>query len=107
MSLDTIHESDYDPRRWAMFAVLLVGAFLPPLDFFIVNVALPSIRAELETGPAAQQLVISVYATVYAATLITGGRFGDLYGRSRIFFIGLVGFAAASLCAAWLSRPWY
>lgn len=34
-----------DPRRWAMFSVLLVGAFLPPLDLFIINVALPSIRA--------------------------------------------------------------
>jgi MFS family permease len=105
MTVGTIHENDYDPRRWAMFAVLLVGAFLPPLDFFIVNVALPSIRAELETGPAAQQLVISVYATVYAATLITGGRFGDLYGRSRIFFIGLVGFAAASALCGLAQSP--
>lgn len=88
-----------------MFVVLLVGAFLPPLDFFIVNVALPSIRGELGAASSAEQLVISSYAGLYAVTLITGGRLGDLYGRGRVFFIGLIGFAAASmLCGlAWSS----
>ena len=47
MTVGTIHESDYDPHRWAIFAVLLVGAFLPPLDFFIVKVALVDRRAIL------------------------------------------------------------
>ncbi|MDN4055027.1 hypothetical protein QPK32_18290 [Massilia sp. YIM B02763] len=53
-----------DPRRWAMFAVLLVGSFLPPLDFFIVNVALPSIQHELGTSSSAEQMVISAYAAL-------------------------------------------
>ncbi|WP_322036505.1 MFS transporter [Burkholderia cepacia] len=95
-----------DPRRWAMFAVLLVGAFLPPLDFFIVNVALPSIRAELGASSSAEQLVISSYAGLYAVTLITGGRLGDLFGRGRVFFLGLIGFAIASTLCGFASSPW-
>lgn len=70
-----------EPRRWTMFVILLVGAFLPPLDFFIVNVALPAIHNELSTSSSAEQLIISSYAAVYAVTLITGGRLGDIYGR--------------------------
>lgn len=95
-----------DPRRWAMFSVLLVGAFLPPLDFFIVNVALPSIRAELGASSSAEQLVISSYAGLYAVTLITGGRLGDLFGRGRVFFLGLIGFAIASTLCGFASSPW-
>jgi MFS family permease len=89
-----------------MFAILLVGAFLPPLDFFIVNVALPSIRGELGAASSAEQLVISAYAGLYAVTLITGGRLGDLYGRGRMFFIGLIGFAAASMLCGLAGSPW-
>lgn len=95
-----------EPRRWLMFAVLLVGAFLPPLDFFIVNVALPSIQQDLGTASSAEQLVISSYATLYAVTLLTGGRLGDLYGRGRMFFLGLLGFAAASLMCGLATSPW-
>lgn len=89
-----------------MFIVLLVGAFLPPLDFFIVNVALPSIQADLGTSASAEQMVISAYAALYAVTLITGGRLGDLYGRSRMFFLGLIGFSAASLLCGLAWSPW-
>ena len=100
------HHPTPEPRRWAMFIVLLAGSFLPPLDFFIVNVALPSIRAELGASPSAGQLVISSYAALYAVTLITGGRMGDLYGRGRMFFIGLAGFTAASLLCGLAWSPW-
>jgi len=84
----------------------LVGAFLPPLDFFIVNVALPSIQGELGASSSAEQLVISAYAALYAVTLTTGGRLGDLYGRGRMFFIGLIGFADASLLCGFAWSPW-
>ncbi|OSQ33977.1 MFS transporter [Thalassospira sp. MCCC 1A01428] len=92
-----------DPRRWIALVILLVGAFLPPLDFFIVNVALPSIREDFRASAAAMQLIISGYATTYAVMLITGGRLGDLYGRRNVFLSGMLGFAAASaLCGfAW------
>lgn len=95
-----------DPRRWAMFSILLVGAFLPPLDFFIINVALPSIRTDLGASSSAEQLVISSYAGLYAVTLITGGRLGDLFGRGRMFFIGLIGFATASMLCGFANSPW-
>src|SRR5271155_5926728 len=85
-----------DPRRWAALAVLLVGAFLAPLDFFIVNVALPAMAAGLKASAAEMQLVISGYAVVYAVLLITGGRLGDIFGRKAVFMIGLAGFALAS-----------
>lgn len=100
-SCDT--EDKLDPRRWAALVILLVGAFLPPLDFFIVNVALPSIREDFQASASTMQLIISGYATTYAVMLITGGRLGDLYGRRNVFLSGMVGFAAASaLCGlAW------
>jgi EmrB/QacA subfamily drug resistance transporter len=92
-----------DPNRWAALVVLLTGAFLAPLDFFIVNVAMPSITTGLGATAADVQLVISGYAVVYAVFLITGGRLGDIFGRKSIFLIGLAGFAVASaLCGlAW------
>lgn len=92
-------------RRWLAFAVLLVGAFLPPLDFFIVNVALPSIRGSLGTSAAELQLVISGYAAAYAVFLITGGRLGDLFGRRRIFLIGITGFGLTSVICGLATSP--
>jgi EmrB/QacA subfamily drug resistance transporter len=94
-------EAAPDPRRWLALAVLLVGALLPPLDFSIVNLALPSIQADLGASPGEVQFVISAYAATYAVFLITGGRLGDLFGRRRLFTIGIAGFTLASLlCAA-------
>lgn len=96
-------EDKLDPRRWVALVILLAGAFLPPLDFFIVNVALPSIREDFQASASTMQLIISGYATTYAVMLITGGRLGDLYGRRNVFLSGMVAFAAASaLCGfAW------
>jgi MFS family permease len=85
-----------DTRRWLALIVLLTGTLLPPLDFFIVNVALPAIRLGLQASSDISQLVISVYAAAYAVTLILGGRLGDLYGRKRVFLAGMIGFGIAS-----------
>ncbi|MFP3756280.1 MFS transporter [Cupriavidus sp. SIMBA_020] len=85
-----------DSRRWLALVVLLTGTLFPPLDFFIVNVALPAMRAGLEASSDVSQLVISVYAAAYAVTLILGGRLGDLYGRKRVFVSGMLGFGIAS-----------
>jgi EmrB/QacA subfamily drug resistance transporter len=92
-----------DPRRWWALPVLLIGAFLPILDFNVVNLALPAIRQNLGASGAELQFVISAYAAAYAVFLITGGRLGDLFGRRRMFLAGLAGFTLASvLCgAAW------
>jgi MFS family permease len=85
--------------------VLLMGTLLPPLDFFIVNVALPSMQAGLHANAADTQLVISAYAATYAIFLIMGGRLGDLYGRRRIFLAGIVAFAAASAVCGFAASP--
>ncbi|UMZ09360.1 MFS transporter [Pseudomonas sp. MPFS] len=84
------------PSLLALFPLLL-GALLPPLDYFIVNLALFSIRDDIGASDTQLQLVISAYACAYAAGLITGGRLGDRYGRKRIFMLGMVGFLLASL----------
>ncbi len=77
--------------------VLLAGAFLPIADFFIVNVALPTISASLKPTPAALELVVSVHGVAYAAMLVLGGRLGDRFGRHTLFVVGLCGFILASL----------
>lgn len=77
--------------------VLLAGAFLPIMDFFITNVALPSIDASLHASASSLELVIAGYGVAYAAGLVLGGRLGDRYGRHRLFLGSLVGFVLASL----------
>jgi len=78
-------------------ALLLGGAFLPMVDFFIVNVALPTIDSTLHGSAPMLELVVAGYGTAYALLLVVGGRLGDAYGRRRVFRIGLVGFTITSL----------
>ena len=77
--------------------VLLAGAFLPIMDFFITNVALPSIDASLHASAPALELVVAGYGVAYASLLVLGGRLGDRHGRHRIFLGALAGFVLASL----------
>ena len=76
---------------------LLAGAFLPIMDFFITNVALPSIDASLHASASSLELVIAGYGVAYASLLVLGGRLGDRYGRHRIFLGSLATFVLASL----------
>ncbi len=78
-------------------AVLLLGAFLPIVDFFIVNVALPTISTTLHASAPTLELIVAGYGTVYAALLVVGGRLGDSLGRRRVFVGGLVAFTLTSL----------
>ena len=87
------------------FAVLLAGGLLPSVDFFIVNVSLSSIRESLGSTPAETQLVVSGYAAAYAVFLITGGRLGDLYGRRRMFLIGMTGYTLTNLLCGIAATP--
>ena len=77
--------------------VLLVGVLLPMVDFFIVNVALPTIDSDLHASQALLELVVSGYATAYALLLVLGGRLGDSIGRKRLFLIGMAAFTVTSL----------
>ncbi|HEY6625262.1 MAG TPA: MFS transporter [Acidimicrobiales bacterium] len=76
--------------------VLMCGVFMIVLDFFIVNVALPSMQAELHAGPSAIEWVVAGYGLTFAVFLIAAGRFGDMVGRRRTFAAGLALFVAAS-----------
>ena len=84
-------------HRWLMLAVLLGGQFMALIDAFVVNVAMPSIGADLHASGAALQLVVGGYSAAYAMLLITGARLGDLYSRRRMYLLGVVVFTAASL----------
>jgi MFS family permease len=76
---------------------VLTGVFLAMVDFFIVNVALPTMALDLHASTAALELVVAGYATAYAVLLVLGGRLGDARGRRRMFLAGIVGFTATSL----------
>jgi len=81
----------------AGLTVILVGVLLPMIDFFIVNVALPTIDTDLRASQPLLELVVSGYATAYALLLVLGGRLGDSGGRKRLFLIGMAAFTATSL----------
>src|SRR5690242_2922386 len=86
--------------------VLLAGAFLPIADFFIVNVALPTINRSLHASPATLELIVAGYGTAYAATLVLGGRLGDRYGRHHLFLVGLLAFILTSLACGLSPTIW-
>ena len=93
------HPQPNDPARWWGLAAVFSAAFLGPLDFFIVNIAIPSIEKSLEASAGQIQLVIACYVLTYAVLLVTGGRLGDIFGRKKMFMIGMAGFTIASaLC---------
>jgi MFS family permease len=88
------------PTGWAPLLILMTGTFVFVLDFFIVNVALPSIQRDLHAGAATIEWVVAGYGLTTAATLITGSRLGDRYGRRRIFAGGLALFVTTSAACA-------
>lgn len=90
---------ELDPRRWLALASVMTALFMVLLDVSIVNVAIPAIRSNLAANNADIQFVIAGYGLAYAVLLITGGRLGDIFGRKRLFIIGMSGFVIASaLC---------
>jgi len=89
----------------AALALILTAAFMVVLDFSIVNVALPSIEAELGFPADAVQWIITAYAIAFGGLLILGGRAADLFGRRRMFIAGLVVFSAASLAGGLAHDP--
>ncbi len=94
------------PRRQPLqLALILVAAFMVVLDFSIVNVALPSIERELGMPADAVQWIVTGYAISFGGLLILGGRAADLLGRRRMFVIGLVAFALASLAGGLARDP--
>ncbi|WP_101787494.1 MFS transporter [Nonomuraea indica] len=93
------------PSRWWALPVVLVAVFMTTLDFFVANLAIPSIRAGLAASGSEAQLVIAAYGLAYAAGLVVSGRLGDLYGPRRIFVVGLAAFTLASAACGAAPSP--
>ncbi|MFF5492725.1 MFS transporter [Streptomyces aquilus] len=84
------------PHR-LILPTVLAGVFITTLDFFIVNVAIPSLQTDLRAGASAIEWVVAGFGLAYGVGLITGGRLGDLFGRRRMFLLGMGLFTIASL----------
>ena len=86
-----------DRRRWVALALIVVAQFMVVLDIAIVNVALPSIRTDLNFSQESLQWVITAYSLLFGGVLLLGGRLADLLGRRRLFIAGLALLTVSSL----------
>jgi MFS family permease len=82
-----------------------MAQFMVVLDFTIVNVALPSIQNGLHVATTTLQWLVSAYAIAFGGFLLLGGRLADVYGRARLYRIGLVVFVAASISGGLAVEP--
>ena len=91
------------PHRWAAFAVLLAASFMNVMDVTIVNVAMPTLKADFDASPNKIEWVVATYVFVFAVLLLPFGRLGDIVGRRKMFVWGVSLFTLASgLCGlAW------
>jgi EmrB/QacA subfamily drug resistance transporter len=102
-TLQVIHSPTLvDPNRavtlsGAGLATVLLGTALPMIDFFIVNVALPTINVNLHASTSTLELVVAGYGIGYALLLVLGGRLGDTFGRRKLFLAGITAFTLTSL----------
>ncbi|WP_107062002.1 MFS transporter [Streptomyces sp. NRRL S-37] len=94
------------PSVWLVVALACAGQFLVVLDISVVNVALPSVRGGLALGEQGLQWVVNAYAIAFAGFMLLGGRAGDLYGRKRMFLVGLGLFTLASLAGGLAQDGW-
>ena len=83
--------------RWLALYVLCLGDLMIVLDTNIVNVALPSIQADLGFSHTALAWVVNAYMLTFGGFLLLSGRLGDLFGNKRVFLVGVVSFTAASI----------
>src|SRR5256714_14209106 len=85
-----------DNRKWWTLAAMCFALFMVMLDNTVPNVALPSIQRDFNASLSALEWTINAYTLTFAVLLVTGGRLGDIFGRRRVFLIGVVAFAVAS-----------
>ncbi|WPO91974.1 MFS transporter [Chryseobacterium sp. HR92] len=84
-------------HKYLKLLVVLFGQLLTIMDIFIINVSIPSIQRDLHASNGEMQFMIAAYLIGFASFLITGGRLGDLYGRKKIYVIGLITFMVSSI----------
>jgi EmrB/QacA subfamily drug resistance transporter len=94
-----------NPRRWLALTVVLAAGFMDLLDVTIVNVAVPSILRDLRAAYTQIEWIVAGYVLGFAAVLITGGRLGDIFGRKRLFLVGVGGFTIASALCGLAQNP--
>ncbi|MGI5425452.1 MFS transporter [Streptomyces sp. CA-179760] len=94
------------PPTWLVVALTCAGQFLVVLDVSVVNVALPSMRTGLGLSEQGLQWVVNAYTIAFAGFMLLGGRAGDLYGRKRMFLVGLGVFTLASVAGGLAQDDW-
>ena len=85
-----------NPRRWSILALLGIAQLMVVLDATVVNIALPSAQQALHFSDSDRQWIVTAYSLAFGSLLLLGGRLADLFGRKRVFIVGLLGFAGAS-----------
>src|SRR3981189_2120235 len=93
-------------KRWLALIVLCLGVLMIVLDTTIVNVALPSIAADLGFSETSLVWVVNAYLLTFGGFLLLGGRLGDLYGQRRLFLLGITLFTLASLVCGLSNSQW-
>jgi MFS family permease len=91
--------------RWMPLPIVLAGTFMVVLDYFIVNVALPSIQSQLKANDGSLEWVVAGFACTSAIFVITAARLGDRFGRRRMFSLGLALFTLASAACGAAATP--
>ena len=91
--------------RWIVLAVVLVAEIMDLLDSTVITIAAPTVRADLGGSTAAMQWWAAGYTLAFGVLLIVGGRLGDMFGRRRVFIVGIVGFTLASAACALAPSP--
>jgi MFS family permease len=95
----------WERRRWAVLALLCVAQFVDVLDVNAVIVALPAVGRDLGFSPEDLQWVVTAYVLFFGGFLLLAGRLSDLYGRRRMFVVGLAVFTASSLACGLAGSP--
>jgi MFS family permease len=90
--------------RGLAMAVLIIAAFMDQMDAMITNVALPTIQRDIGASPAHLEWTLTGYILAFGALMISGGRLGDIFGRQRVFLVGVGGFTPAHRWRRWPKR---
>ncbi|MFB6567037.1 MFS transporter [Streptomyces noursei] len=91
---------------WLVMLLVCAGQFLVVLDVSVVNVALPAMRSGLGLSELGLQWIVNAYVITFAGFMLLGGRAADIFGRKRIFVIGLALFTVASAAGGLAQQPW-
>lgn len=94
-----------DPRRWMALVLILLPTLLISLNNYMIQVALPMMQSSIKASFGEAQLIFSGYSLGLAVALILGGKMGDLYGRKRMLWIGVLGFTLMGLLGSVGSNP--